>query len=69
MEIVIFNVKGMSCMGCVNSVKNVLEPIPGVAKVEVSLETGQVAVSFDASQARPDQFKAAIEGASYEVIA
>ncbi len=69
MENLIFNVKGMSCMGCVNSVKNVLEPISGVAKVEVNLENGQVSIAFDSNQARPDQFKAAIEDAGYEVIA
>lgn len=69
MEIVIFNVKGMSCMGCVNSVRNVLEPIPGVTKIEVNLEPGQVVINFDANQARPEQFKAAIEDAGYEVIA
>ena len=31
---------GMTCGGCVNSVKNVLQKIPGVTSVDVSLDRG-----------------------------
>lgn len=68
MEKVILTVKGMTCMGCVRSVKNVLDPIPGVSAVEIVLESGQVAISFDPGAARPDQFKAAIQDAGYEIV-
>ena len=68
MEKITLTVKGMTCMGCVSSVKNVLQPIPGVAAVEITLDNGQVAVSFDPSRAGVDQFKAAIQDAGYEVI-
>jgi len=67
METVTLKVKGMTCMGCVRSVKNVLEPISGVAQVEVSLEQGQATVRYDAGQADPTQFKSAISGAGFEV--
>jgi copper chaperone len=67
METVTLNVKGMSCQGCVRSVKNVLEPIPGVARVDVSLEQGQATVRYDAAKAAPAQFRAAIAGAGFEV--
>ena len=67
MEIETIKVKGMTCMGCVNSVKKVLEKIPGVSNSDVSLEQGNVTVQYDASQANPNQFKEAIEDAGFEV--
>lgn len=69
MENITLTVKGMSCMGCVNSVKGVLEPLPGVAKVDVTLEGGLVAVSFDPALVQVAQLKTAIEDAGYEVVA
>lgn len=68
MEKITLAVKGMTCMGCVRSVKNVLEPIPGVAGVDIVLESGQVAISFDPAKTGPDRFKAAIQDAGYEVV-
>ena len=68
MEKAILTVKGMTCMGCVKSVKNVLEPIPGVASVDIDLDNGQVAISYDAAKASMDQFKTAIQDAGYEVV-
>jgi copper chaperone len=68
MEKITLTVKGMTCMGCVKSVRNVLEPISGVAGVDIVLESGQVAISFDPAKANPDQFKAAIQDAGYEVV-
>ncbi|MDD5241410.1 MAG: heavy-metal-associated domain-containing protein [Sulfuricella sp.] len=68
MEKIVLTVKGMTCMGCVRSVKNVLEPIPGVAGVDITLENGQVVISFDAAKSNIEQFKAAIQDAGYEVV-
>lgn len=67
MENITLNVQGMTCGGCVNSVKRVLSPIPGVSQVDVVLETGKVSVSYDAAQASPTQFKEAIRDAGYQV--
>lgn len=68
METITLDVKGMSCGGCVNSVKRVVGAIDGVARVDVVLETGKVSVSYDGSKAQPEQFKAAIRDAGYEVV-
>jgi copper chaperone len=68
MEKITLTVKGMTCMGCVKSVKTVLEPIPGVAGVDIVLESGLVAIDFDSAKANPDQFKTAIQDAGYEVV-
>jgi copper chaperone len=62
------NIKGMTCSGCVNSVKRVLQDIKGVTAVEVSLDKAQATVQYDARAANPAQFKAAIENAGYEAV-
>jgi len=68
MEKITLTVKGMTCMGCVKSVKNVLEPIPGVANVDIVLDNGQTTISYDAAKTGPNQFTAAIQDAGYEVV-
>jgi len=68
MEKLVLDVKGMTCGGCVNSVKRVVGAIGGVSQVDVVLETGKVSVSYDATQAKPEQFKTAIHDAGYEVV-
>lgn len=67
METVILNVKGMTCMGCAQSVKKALQPMDGVKRVDISLEKAEVAVDYDPEQVQPAQLKSAIEGAGYEV--
>lgn len=68
METIILNIKGMTCMGCVRSVKNVLEPIPGVSGVDVSLDRGQATITFDPAKASATLFKTAIQDAGYEAV-
>jgi copper chaperone len=60
------DVNGMTCGGCVRSVKQVLEAIPGVTHVEVSLERRQADISFDPKLAGIERFKKAIAEAGYE---
>jgi copper chaperone len=67
METAIVNIKGMTCMGCVNSVKRVLQAVNGVDKVDVTLDPGQARVEYDPAAASPAQLRAAIEEAGYEV--
>ena len=66
METTVMKIGGMTCMGCVNSVKKVLHAIDGVQSAEVSLEQAQATVVFDAARARPDQFKRAVEDAGFD---
>lgn len=68
MEKITLTVKGMTCMGCVGSVKKVLEPIPGVTNVDVTLENGEVVITYDPSMAGADQFRNAVNDAGYEVV-
>ena len=68
METIQLNIEGMTCGGCVKSVTNVLQPIPGVSSVEVSLEQKRATVTFDPAQCNPAQFKTAVEDAGYDVV-
>ena len=66
MEQVTLKVNGMTCQGCVRSVKKVLESVAGVQSADVSLEKAQAQVVFDPARANVEQFKAAVEDAGYE---
>jgi copper chaperone len=68
MQTKIVKIQGMTCMGCVNSVKNVLEKLPGVSSADVSLEQKQATIQYDAATTNVNQFKNAIEDAGFEVI-
>jgi copper chaperone len=67
MQIAIIKINGMTCTGCVNSVKNVLEKIPGVDSADVSLEQKQATIQYDAATTGVNQFKNAIEDAGFEI--
>jgi copper chaperone len=67
MQTEVIKIEGMTCMGCVNSVKNILEEIPGVDSVEVSLDQKQATIRYDDAAANADQFRKAIGDAGFEV--
>ena len=68
METIQLNIEGMTCNGCVNSVKNVLQQIPGVSSVDVSLEQKRATVIFNPAQCNHAQFKSAVEDAGFDVV-
>lgn len=68
MQTITLRVTGMSCMGCVNSVKNLLGAVSGVGRVEVDLAAGRVDVEYDPAQANPDTLKSAIQDGGYQVV-
>jgi copper chaperone len=65
---IVFSVKGMSCMGCVNTVRRVLMDRDGVATVNVDLPGGSVDVEYDPTRIQPDALRTAIVEAGYEVV-
>jgi copper chaperone len=69
METTVVKITGMTCNGCVASVKKVLTAIDGVQNVDVSLEQAQATIGYDAARARPAQFRTAIEDAGFEAAA
>ena len=68
MQTTTLKIQGMTCGGCVNSVKTVLEKLPGVSQVDVSLENAEVVIQHDPAQADFDQFRQAISDAGFDVI-
>lgn len=60
-------VTGMTCGGCVASVKRVLTALPGVRSVEVSLDAAQARVVHDAAATPVAALRAAVEAAGFEV--
>lgn len=66
MEDVTIRIGGMSCQGCVNSITRVLQAVPGVASVAVSLSDAAATVRFDPGQVDLTALKTAIEDAGYE---
>jgi copper chaperone len=67
MNTLILNVTGMSCMGCVNSVKNLVGALPGIAQIDIDLASGRVEVKHDPAQADAAAIRAAIEEGGYGI--
>lgn len=59
-------ISGMTCMGCVRSVTNVLQALPGVNRADVSLERAEAQVEFDSNHVTTVALKAAVEKAGFE---
>jgi copper chaperone len=68
MSLVVLQVQGMSCGGCVASVERALKTLSQVKHVEVDLESGRVTVSGDAELALSDLAQA-VRTAGFEVAA
>lgn len=67
MNTLTLSVTGMSCMGCVNSVKNLVSALPGIASVEIDLGPGRVEVRHDPDLVDAASICAAIEDGGYTV--
>ncbi len=67
MTTITLNIQGMTCGGCVNSVKRALTNLSGVRQADVSLEKGQASVEYDPAQVLPEQLKAAVREGGYDV--
>jgi len=66
METAVLKVGGMTCDGCVRSVRNLLQALPGVLATDVSLTLGSATVSFDPEQVTVERLHAAIEDGGFE---
>ncbi len=64
-----FKVGGMTCGGCVDAVTKVLKGVEGVKDVAVSLTPGEATIEFDESATSPEQLRATVQKAGYEVDA
>ena len=67
MNTLTLTVTGMSCMGCVNSVKQLLTGLPGIANVQVDLASGRVEVIHDPAQSDAQVIRQSIVDGGYGV--
>jgi len=58
--------KGMHCTSCETLVKDALEELDGINKIEVNYKTGIVKVDFDESKVSSKLIKTTIEKEGYE---
>lgn len=63
---IVIPITGMSCMGCVNSVKNLLSALAGVNEVEVDLAGGWARVDYDADWVGPAVMREVIESGGFQ---
>ncbi|MBK7493662.1 MULTISPECIES: heavy-metal-associated domain-containing protein [Nitrosomonas] len=68
MQTATIKIKGMTCMGCVNSIKNVLRNVPGIAQLEVTLDPAQAIIQFDPENTSLNQLKETIIDAGFDVV-
>lgn len=66
METTTIKVSGMTCGGCVKSVTNVLQALPGVKRAEVSLEKGEARVDYENGRVTADDMKRVVVDAGFE---
>ncbi len=67
METTTIAVGGMTCMGCVASVKRVLGGLGGVSSAEVTLDPAQATVTYDSGKVDLQTIKSAISDAGYDI--
>lgn len=67
MQTTTIKIRSMTCAGCVNSAKSVLEKIAGVNSVKVSLDQAQAIIQYDATKSNAEQFEQAIRDAGFEI--
>lgn len=64
----VFNVTGMTCNNCANTVSRVLKRIDGVAAADTTFANEQSHITFDPKLACPAQMVAAIEKSGFGVV-
>lgn len=62
-----YQVNGMTCGGCVNTVKKLLSNVKGVQDAQVSLSTKTAEITRDESVSL-DALKIALRGFPYEIV-
>lgn len=68
MKTTIFNIEGMSCDACANTIRNLLEKEPGVRMVSVSFADRRARVLFDSLATAEDRLAEAIQKPGFREI-
>jgi Cu+-exporting ATPase len=67
LEVVHLKVEGMTCNGCVQTVRRSIEALPGVKESSVDLAGGQADVTIDPAVVTREQIQNAVRSAGYSV--
>jgi copper chaperone CopZ len=62
-----FQVEGMSCTDCENTINKSIQSLPGISEVKSSFKDSTTLVRFDKTLVKPEDIKAAIELKGYAV--
>ena len=62
------NIEGMTCDHCVQTIKEAVNNLVGISRVEVDLENKQVAVEYDKALVKLDSITDKIVEIGFEVI-
>ena len=65
MQTTTLKITGMTCGGCVNGVTKVLQAVPGVSEVSVSLDKAEGTIQYDKLTTNKDALKSAVTHAGY----
>lgn len=68
MQSLTLHIDGMTCQGCVNSVRNALSALP-VAHIDIRLADKRATLQYDAAHTSPEAIIAAIEAAGFDARA
>lgn len=66
MENKTFNIEGMTCASCVQTIEKATKKLPGVQESNVNLATGKLNISFDENEISTQDIQAAVEKAGYK---
>ncbi len=61
------HVKGMSCMGCAQSIERRLHKTPGVQEAAVDLASATACITYDEAVTDVDTLERAVTGLGFEV--
>jgi copper chaperone len=62
----VLTIKGMTCGGCVATVKLRLKKVKGVTAYDVSLERGEAEVTYDPARTNPEAIAAAVSETGFK---
>jgi copper ion binding protein len=62
-----FPIQGMTCGNCVRHVEKALQNLPGISKLEVSLEKHEAQVEYDSTVLTYESMASALKDAGYNL--
>ncbi|BDQ48885.1 hypothetical protein EfsSVR2281_06960 [Enterococcus faecalis] len=68
MESKTFDIEGMSCASCAQTIEKATAKLPGMAKASVNLATEKLSVTYDQTEVTEEEIKEAVSDAGYKAI-